>query len=91
MSPSINAAGHGRYVLAWTEGPVATHQVRAQTITGSGAALGTAMAISDSGVNAGQAQLAVLPDGRGVVAYLASSGSGPKAAYEVFATPIVCP
>jgi hypothetical protein len=49
------------------------------------------MAISDSGVNAGQSQLAILPDGHGVVAYLASSGAAPKASYEVLATPIVCP
>jgi hypothetical protein len=91
MSPSIVAAGPGRYILAWTEGPVATHQVRAQTIDGSGAPLGTAMAISDSGVNAGQPQLAILPDGRGVVAYLASSVAGAKGAYEVLATPLVCP
>jgi hypothetical protein len=91
MSPSIRAAGKGRFVLAWTEGPVSTHQVRAQTISGSGAPLGMAMAISDSGVNAGQAQLAISPEGRGVVAYLASAGAGPKAAYQVLATPIVCP
>jgi hypothetical protein len=91
MSPAIAAAGQGRFVMAWTEGPVSNHQVRAQTITGSGAPLGTAMGISDSGVNAGQAQLAILPDGHGVVAYLASSGTGPKASYEVLATPIVCP
>jgi hypothetical protein len=91
MSPTLSAAGQGRFVIAWTEGPVATHQVRAQTMSGSGAPLGTAMAISDSGVNAGQAQLAILPDGHGVVAYLASSGGGPKGSYEVLATPIVCP
>jgi len=91
MSPAIAAAGQGRFVLVWTEGPVSNHQVRAQTISGSGAPIGTAMAISDSGVNAGQAQLAILPDGHGIVASLASSGAGPKAAYEVLATPIVCP
>ncbi len=91
MSPTIAAAGQGRFVIAWTEGPVATHQVRAQTMTGSGVPLGPAMAISDSGVNAGQSQLAILPDGHGVVAYLASSGAAPKASYEVLATPIVCP
>jgi len=91
MSPAIAAAGQGRFVMAWTEGPVSNHQVRAQTITGSGTPLGNAMGISDSGVNAGQAQLAILPDGHGVVAYLASSGTGPKASYEVLATPIVCP
>jgi GYF domain 2 len=91
MSPAIAAAGQGRFVIAWTEGPVSNHQVRAETITGSGVALGTAMGISDSGVNAGQAELAILPDGHGVVAYLASSGGGAKASYEVLATPIVCP
>jgi hypothetical protein len=91
MSPTIAAAGQGRFVIAWTEGPVSNHQVRAETINGSGVSLGTAMGISDSGVNAGQSQLAILPDGHGVVAYLASSGTGPKASYEVLATPIVCP
>ncbi len=91
MSPAIAAAGQGRFVLVWTEGPVSNHQVRAQTISGSGAPIGTAMAVSDSGVNAGQAQLAILPDGHGIVASLASAGSGPKAAYEILATPIVCP
>ena len=92
MSPAIAAAGQGRFVIAWTEGPVSNHQVRAQTISGSGAPIGMAMGISDSGVNAGQAQLAILPDGHGVVAYLASSGDGARRrAYEVLATPIVCP
>ena len=82
MSPAIAAAGQGRVVIAWTEGPVSNHQVRAQTISGSGAPLGTAMAISDSGVNAGQAQLAILPDGHGIVASLASARRRrPKAAY----------
>jgi hypothetical protein len=90
MSPTIAAAGQGRFVIAWTEGPVSNHQVRAQTISGSGVPIGNAMGISDSGVNAGQAELAILPDGHGVVAYLASSGTGGKA-YEVLATPIVCP
>jgi hypothetical protein len=91
MSPAIAAAGSGRFVLAWTEGPVSNHQVRAQTITAGGVPIGVAMSISDSGVNAGQAQVAILPDGHGVVAYLASSGGGPKSPYEVLATPIACP
>jgi hypothetical protein len=91
MSPAIAAAGSGRFLLAWTEGPVSNHQVRAQTITAGGVPIGVAMSISDSGVNAGQAQVAILPDGHGVVSYLASSGTGPKAAYEVLATPVACP
>jgi hypothetical protein len=90
MSPALGAAGQGRFVLAWTEGPVSSHQVRAQTLTAAGKPLGTAMAISDSGVNAGQAQLAILGDGRAVVAYLAAASAGAKA-YEVLATPLTCP
>ena len=31
MSPTLAAAGQGRFVMAWTEGPVSNHQVRAQT------------------------------------------------------------
>jgi hypothetical protein len=71
----------------WTEGPATAHQVRAQTLDLNGAPLGQSMTISDEGVNAGQAQGAVLPDGHGVVAYLAAKGKG----YEVVAIPVVCP
>jgi hypothetical protein len=91
MSPAVAPAGQGRFVVAWTEGPVSSHQVRAQTLSAAGVAIGKPFAISEPGVNAGQAQLGVLPDGRGVVAYLASTDAGPKAAYQVVATPIACP
>ena len=90
MSPTIAAAGLNRFVLAWTEGPVANHQVRAQTLSASGDAIGAPIAISGDGVNAGQAQMAILPDGRGVVAYLAAREPSGKT-YEVMATPLSCP
>ena len=86
MSPSLAAAGGGRYLFMWTEGPVSAHQVRAQTLSLEGAPLGDAFVVSADGVNAGQAQAAVLPDGRGVVAFLAAKGK----AYEIVATPVTC-
>jgi hypothetical protein len=89
MSPAIAAAGPGRFLLVWTEGPVSSHQVRAQTLSAAGTPLGPPLTISTEGVNAGQAQVAVTAEGRGVVAYLAS-GAGGKS-YEVLATPVVCP
>ena len=87
MSPWLTPAGAGRFLLLWTEGPVSAHQVRGQTLTVEGAPLGEAITVSAEGMNAGQAQAAVLADGRGVVSFLASKGKG----YEVVAAPMVCP
>jgi len=88
MSPAIVGVAGGRFLLSWTEGPAASHQVRAQTLTASGEALGAPLTISGEGINAGQGQAALLPDGQGVVAYLASP-AGSSA--EVVATPVQCP
>jgi hypothetical protein len=68
--------------------------VRAQTLSAAGTLVGAPFTVSDAGVNAGQAQLAMLPDGHGVVAYMGladSDSAGPKAGYSVLATPIACP
>jgi hypothetical protein len=88
MSPGITGLAGGRFLLAWTEGPVASHQVRAQTLSASGESLGPSMTVSGEGVNAGQGQPAVLPDGRGLVVYMASPTG---AVAQVVATPIACP
>jgi hypothetical protein len=72
----------------WTEGPVSGHQVRAQTVDLNGAPLGGAVTISDESVNAGQEQGAVLPDGHGVVAYLAAAK---RKGFELVVTPVMCP
>ena len=85
MSPSIAGLGGGRFVMAWSEG-TPTHQVRALTLGADGTPSGAPMALSAAGVNAGQPQIAVGPDGRGVVAFLASKGK----AYEIHATPVTC-
>lgn len=86
MSPSIAPLGGGKFLLAWTEGPVSNHQVRALTIGADGSPSGSPLAISASGVNAGQPAAAVTSDGRGAVAFLTAKGK----AYEVHATPITC-
>jgi hypothetical protein len=85
MSPSVAGLGGGRFVIAWSEG-TPTHQVRAITLKPDGSASGAPMALSAAGVNAGQPQIAVGPDGRGVVGFLASKGK----AYELHATPVAC-
>jgi hypothetical protein len=86
MSPWLAKVANDRVLLVWTEGPVSRHQVRAQTLATDGALVGDAFTVSSEGANAGQAQAAILPDGRGVVAFLAANGKN----YEVVATPIAC-
>jgi hypothetical protein len=85
MSPSVAGLGAGRFVIAWSEG-TPTHQVRAVTLNADGSASGSPMALSAAGVNAGQPQVAIGPDGRGVVGFLAAKGK----AYEIHATPVAC-
>jgi hypothetical protein len=87
MSPSVAGLGRGKFLLSWTEGPTAGHQVRALTFNADGAPSGSPLAISASGVNAGQPQAVVGVDGRGVVAFLAAKGKF----NELMATPILCP
>ncbi|HSO35663.1 MAG TPA: DUF4339 domain-containing protein [Labilithrix sp.] len=85
MSPSVTGLGAGRFVMAWSEG-TPSHQVRAQTFSADGAPSGAAFTASAAGINAGQPQIAVGADGRGVVAFLAAKGK----AYEIHATPVTC-
>jgi hypothetical protein len=87
MSPSIAPLGGGRFFLVWTEGPVSSHQIRGLTFGADGSPSGSPVAISPSGVNAGQPAVVVGPDGRGAVAFLAAKGK----VLEVHATPISCP
>jgi hypothetical protein len=90
MSPGLAGLAGGRFLLVWTEGPVAKRQVRGQTLSASGAVLGAPLTISAADVYAGQGQVAVLPDGRGVVAFLGADSQDAKK-FEVMATPITCP
>jgi hypothetical protein len=86
MSPSVVALGGGRFFIAWTEGPVASHQVRAVVVGSDGMPAGTPISVSAPGVNAGQPAAVIAPDGHGAVAFLAAKGK----ALEVYATPISC-
>lgn len=86
MSPAVAGLGGGRFMITWTEGPVSSHQVRALVMNADGSASGAPLAISADGVNAGQPQAVVGPDGRGVVAFLGAKAKG----FELFATPIAC-
>ena len=86
MSPSLAALGSRSFLLAWTEGPVARHQVRAQAMTLEGAALGPALAISEGTANAGQSQVAFASGGHGLVAFLAAKDN----AFSVVGTPLAC-
>jgi len=88
MSPGVAGLGGGRFLVVWTEGAGASHEVRALTVDAKGAPLGAPLTISGDGVNAGQGQAAIAADGRGVVAYLAAA-SGKN--FELMATPIACP
>lgn len=86
MSPAVSGLGKGRFVIAWTEGPVAQHQVRALTLDETGKVMGEPLTVSSANVNAGQPQVAVDAEGRGVVAYLGAKGR----VYELRAAPLRC-
>jgi hypothetical protein len=85
MSPSLAPLSGGRVLLAWVEGPVASHQIRAGVLGSDGTMSGSPISVSPTGVNAGQPAV-VLGGGRGAVAYIAVKGK----ALEVHATPISC-
>jgi hypothetical protein len=87
MSPGVAALPSGGFLLVWTEGPMSEHDVRAQTLGADGSPVGSPLLISTEGTNAGQGQVAVMPDGRGVVAFLVANGR----TGEVVAVPVTCP
>lgn len=86
ISPSIAALEQKGFLLVWSEGPPAERGVRAVALSETGEAVGTPIDISSAGSNAGQGQGAVASSGRGVVAFLQSSGGG----FELVATPVTC-
>lgn len=86
MSPGVSALPGDQFLLLWTEGPTASHQVRALVFGADGQPHGSPLTVSADGVNAGQGQAAFLEGGRGLVAFLGASGKN----FEVVATPISC-
>jgi hypothetical protein len=87
MSPSVAGLGAGRFVAAWTEGAVSNHHVRVMNVNADGTVSGNAIAVSPSGMNAGQPDVVVGEDGHGAVAFLGAKGKG----FEVHAAPLTCP
>jgi hypothetical protein len=86
MSPGLAAVPGGRFLLVWTDGPTARHDVRALTLSREGLPLGKPLDISNRSDNAGQGQAAVNGARQGVVAFLESTEGG----FHVAATPITC-
>ena len=86
ISPGLAVLPGNRFLLVWTEGPLAGHEVRAVTLSEEGDLLGSAFTASNADTNAGQAQAAVTDAGRGVVAFLEATSTG----FQVVAAPIVC-
>jgi hypothetical protein len=87
MAPSIVAVRGGRFLLVWTEGPQAQHDVRALTLAEDGRPVGGPLDISASSANAGQAQAAVTDSGRAVVAFFELTDAG----FDIAATSVTCP
>jgi hypothetical protein len=88
MAPALATLSDGRFVVVWTEGGGARHEVRAQALDSSEQPIGTAITVSADGVNAGQGMPALTPDGRGAVVFLATPTG---ATASVVAVPILCP
>jgi hypothetical protein len=86
MSPALVAAPGGRFLFAWTEGAQARHDVRALTLDDGAHPVGSPLAVSSAGSNAGQAQVALTASGRGAIVFLESTDSS----FRVMATPVSC-
>jgi hypothetical protein len=86
-APSLARIGHDRFLLAWVDGNVESHQLRAQSVVGWGDPLGPSMVLSPPSASViGRASVVVAPSGYGLVTYLASTDGE----FDVLATPIAC-
>ena len=86
MSPGLAAVPGGRFLLVWTDGPPARHDVRALTLSHDGEPIGKPLDISNRSANAGQGQAAINAVRQGLVAFLESADGG----FRVVATAITC-
>jgi hypothetical protein len=86
-NPGLAPLPGERFLLLWVDGDSEGHSLRAQPVADWGTPVGPAFDLSPSDVSViGRPSAAVGPDGRGLVAFLASSVSG----FDVLATPIAC-
>jgi hypothetical protein len=87
MAPALAPIGHDRFLLAWVEGDVESHELRAQSVVGWGDALGPSMVLSPKDASViGRPSVVVAPTGYGLVSYVASIDGE----FDVLATPIAC-
>jgi hypothetical protein len=86
MSPAVAGIGGGKYLLAWSEGPAKGERIRAVNMSGDNQPLGEAFSDSPEDANAGQPQIAIGNDGKGIIAYLVEHAGG----YDVSAQGIAC-
>jgi hypothetical protein len=86
-APELVPIGHDRFLLAWVDGAVESHQLRAQSVVGWGDPLGPSMVLSPTDASViGRPSVVVAPTGYGLVTYLASIDGE----FDVLATPIAC-
>jgi hypothetical protein len=86
-APELVPIGHDRFLLAWVDGAVERHQLRAQSVVGWGDPLGPSMVLSPTDASViGRPSVVVAPTGYGLVTYLASIDGE----FDVLATPIAC-
>lgn len=86
-SVDLAPIGHDRFLLAWVEGNVESHQLRAEPIGASGDPLGPSMVLSPSDASViGRPSVWVAPSGDGLVTYTASIDGE----FDVFASSVSC-
>jgi hypothetical protein len=87
MSPALATldGAESQALLAWTEGPVSSHEVRAAVVRADGTVVGEPTTLSLPGHNAGQPAAIAFRD-KAFVAYLSAVGK----AFELYLAPLRC-
>lgn len=86
ISPALANLPSGEVLLVYSDGGAGAHRIVAQRLGGDLSPIGAVMVLSEPGTNAGSPAVAVDPDGRTLVAYLAIE----KGRAEVRATALLC-
>jgi len=87
-SPALAAIGRDRFLLAWVDGNVESHELRAQSVVGWGDPLGPVLVLSPPEASViGRPSVVVASSGQGLVSYIASIDGE----FDVLATPLACP
>ncbi|HVH41127.1 MAG TPA: hypothetical protein VM925_02255 [Labilithrix sp.] len=87
MSPTLAVLPDGELLLAYAHGPPGAHRIVARRLARDLEPRGETVVVSPESINAGQPAVAVRPDGRAIVAFLAAEGGRTAS---VVATPLAC-